>query len=75
MRLGVRRFLDLPISSNSRRYLLVNDQMIPSLFKGLMMDIILERLSETTQMGWMKTSIQYLSTRMTSNYDCRRTKS
>lgn len=61
MRLGVRRFLDLPISSNSRRYLLVNDQMIPSLFKGLMMDIILERLSETTQMGGMKTSIQYLS--------------
>lgn len=75
MRQGVRGFLNLPNSSNSRRYFLVKDQMIPSLFKGLMMNIILERLSETTQVGRLKTPIQYLSACMTSNYDCQRTKS
>lgn len=43
--MGVRGFLNLPDGSNSRGYFLVNDQMIPSLFKGLMMNIILGKLS------------------------------
>lgn len=53
MRLGIQRLLSYVNSSSSRRHCLVNNQMILSLFKRLVMNNIRERLLDTTQSGLM----------------------
>lgn len=53
MRLGIQRLLSYGSSSSSRRHCLVNNQMILSLFKRLVMNNIRERLLDTTQSGLM----------------------
>lgn len=49
MRLGIQRLINNVNSSDSRRYCLVNNQMILSLIRGLIMNNIRERLLDIRQ--------------------------
>lgn len=49
MRLGIQRLINYVNSSDSRRYCLVNNQMILSLIRGLIMNNIRERLLDIRQ--------------------------